>query len=57
MVLNILKYWNNVFDINVCVLFILVDKNGILDFEFICEYVVNVLMICIMVVNNEIGVF
>ncbi|MBU76419.1 MAG: rhodanese domain-containing protein [Pseudoalteromonadaceae bacterium] len=54
---NTLKHWNNVLDINARVLAIPVDKNGILDLEFIREHAANALMICTMAVNNETGVF
>jgi cysteine sulfinate desulfinase/cysteine desulfurase-like protein/glyoxylase-like metal-dependent hydrolase (beta-lactamase superfamily II)/rhodanese-related sulfurtransferase len=54
---NTLKHWNNVLDINARVLSIPVDKNGILDLEFIREHAANALMICTMAVNNETGVF
>lgn len=54
---NTLKHWNSVLDINAQVLAIPVDKNGILDHEFIRKHAANALMICTMAVNNETGVF
>ncbi|MCF2849244.1 aminotransferase class V-fold PLP-dependent enzyme [Pseudoalteromonas sp. ACER1] len=54
---NTLKHWNSVLDINAQVLAIPVDKNGILDHEFIRTHAANALMICTMAVNNETGVF
>tara|TARA_Y100000782_G_scaffold83010_1_gene89964 strand:- start:3413 stop:5680 length:2268 start_codon:yes stop_codon:yes gene_type:complete len=54
---NTLKHWNTVLDINAEVLAIPVDKNGILDHEFIASHASRALMICTMAVNNETGVF
>ncbi len=54
---NTLKHWNTVLDINAEVLAIPVDKNGILDHEFIARHAARALMICTMAVNNETGVF
>ena len=54
---NTLKHWNSVLDINAQVIAIPVDKNGILDHEFIRKHAANALMICTMAVNNETGVF
>ncbi len=54
---NTLKHWNSVLDIKAQVLAIPVDKNGILDHQFIRKHAANALMICTMAVNNETGVF
>ena len=52
-----LKHWNQVLDVNAEVKAIPVDKNGILDHDFIAKEVPNALMICTMAVNNETGVY
>lgn len=54
---NTLEYWNKVFGINAKIIDIPVNDKGILDFDFIAEYVPKSLMICTMAVNNETGVY
>lgn len=53
---NTLKHWNEVLGLNAQVLAIPVDREGILDLDFIKQHIKNALMICTMAVNNETGV-
>ena len=50
-----LKHWNHILDIHAEIKAIPVDKDGMLDFDFIAKEVPNALMICTMAVNNETG--
>ena len=50
-----LKHWNHILDIHAEIKAIPVDKDGMLDFDFIATEVPNALMICTMAVNNETG--
>lgn len=54
---NTLKHWNEVLGLGAKVLAIPVDKDGLLDSQFIAEHVGQALMICTMAVNNETGVY
>ncbi|GAB2929368.1 aminotransferase class V-fold PLP-dependent enzyme [Rheinheimera gaetbuli] len=51
-----LKHWNKVLQLNATVLAIPVDKNGLLDQQFIQQKLPNTAMICTMAANNETGV-
>ena len=50
-----LKHWNHILEIHADIKAIPVDKNGLLDHDFIAKEVPNALMICTMAVNNETG--
>jgi len=50
-----LKHWNHILDIHAEIKAIPVDKDGMLDLDFIAKEVPNALMICTMAVNNETG--
>jgi cysteine sulfinate desulfinase/cysteine desulfurase-like protein/glyoxylase-like metal-dependent hydrolase (beta-lactamase superfamily II)/rhodanese-related sulfurtransferase len=50
-----LKHWNHILDIHAEIKAIPVDKDGMLDMDFIAQEVPNALMICTMAVNNETG--
>lgn len=54
---NTLKHWNTVLEINADIIAIPVNRNGILDLDFIAQHIDNALMICTMAVNNETGVY
>ncbi|WP_445766410.1 aminotransferase class V-fold PLP-dependent enzyme [Rheinheimera sp.] len=51
-----LKHWNRVLQLNATVLAIPVDKNGLLDQQFIRQKLPSAAMICTMAANNETGV-
>ncbi|MDX3775237.1 aminotransferase class V-fold PLP-dependent enzyme [Chromatiaceae bacterium AAb-1] len=51
-----LKQWNRVLQVNATVLAIPVDKDGILDYQFIRDKLPAATMICTMAANNETGV-
>lgn len=50
-----LKHWNHILDIHAEIKAIPVDKDGMLDMDFIAKEAPNALMICTMAVNNETG--
>ncbi|TMN91371.1 aminotransferase class V [Pseudoalteromonas phenolica] len=50
-----LKHWNHILDIHAEIKAIPVDKDGMLDMDYIAKEVPNALMICTMAVNNETG--
>ncbi|MFY8299099.1 aminotransferase class V-fold PLP-dependent enzyme [Pseudoalteromonas sp. SS15] len=50
-----LKHWNHILDIHAEIKAIPVNKDGMLDMDFIAKEVPNALMICTMAVNNETG--
>ena len=52
-----LKHWNNMLNIGAEVVAIPVDENGILDTDFIRQYIGQALVVCTMAANNETGVF
>ncbi|GAA64560.1 cysteine desulfurase [Pseudoalteromonas sp. BSi20311] len=54
---NTLKHWNAVLEINAEIIAIPVNRDGILDLDFIAQHIDNALMICTMAVNNETGVY
>ena len=54
---NTLKHWNTVLEINADIIAIPVNRDGILDLDFIAQHIDNALMICTMAVNNETGVY
>ena len=51
-----IKHWNKLLDVNAEVLEIPVDKNGMVDLDFIEQHAANADLICTMAVNNETGV-
>lgn len=51
-----LAHWNELLGIGAELKAIPVDGNGLLDLDFITEYLPHALMICTMAVNNETGV-
>ncbi|MDP2560110.1 aminotransferase class V-fold PLP-dependent enzyme [Psychrobium sp. 1_MG-2023] len=52
-----LKHWLKVLEIDATLMAIPVDKQGLLDTEFLAQHAPNALLICTMAVNNETGVF
>lgn len=52
-----LKHWNEMLNIGAEVIAIPVDEKGILDHDFIRDNIVNTVIICTMVANNETGVY
>lgn len=51
-----LAHWNQLLGLNAELVAIPVDKQGLLDRQFIAEHVKNAAMVCTMAVNNETGV-
>ncbi|MDV6316872.1 aminotransferase class V-fold PLP-dependent enzyme [Idiomarina sp. HP20-50] len=51
-----LAHWNQLLGLNAELVAIPVDKDGLLDTQFISEHVKDAAMICTMAVNNETGV-
>ncbi|MCF2858272.1 aminotransferase class V-fold PLP-dependent enzyme [Pseudoalteromonas sp. SMS1] len=53
---NTLHHWNKMMGLNAQVLEIPVNKDGILDQDFISTHICQAVLICTMAVNNETGV-
>lgn len=51
-----LEHWNQLLGLKAQLIAIPVDKNGLLDKQFIANHVKDAAMICTMAVNNETGV-
>jgi cysteine desulfurase len=51
-----LKHWNQVLQVNATVQAIPVDKNGIVDYDFLAKTLPKAVMVCTMAANNETGV-
>lgn len=51
-----LKHWNQVLQVNATIQAIPVDKNGIIDYQFLAANLAKAVMVCTMAANNETGV-
>ncbi|MGI5309568.1 aminotransferase class V-fold PLP-dependent enzyme [Rheinheimera sp. WS51] len=51
-----LKHWNQVLQVNATIQAIPVDKNGIVDYDFLRKTLPQAVMVCTMAANNETGV-
>lgn len=51
-----LKHWNHVLQVNATVQAIPVDKNGIIDYNFLAQALPKAVIVCTMAANNETGV-
>lgn len=54
---NTLEHWNKALGVNAKVMAIPVNDKGLLDEQFIEQYIGKTLLICTMAVNNETGVY